>query len=111
MGDMEMDAQATELQDAENNLKQLMADLTRATARAQEAVAKIASKTAIAAALRAPHRACGPAQWPLCSFQAAPCARLAAWSGKTRAVLAGSVQSPPPLQSRLISARSLSRST
>jgi len=48
MGDMEMSAQATELQDAENNLKQLMAELSKATEKAQEAVAKIASKTATA---------------------------------------------------------------
>ena len=39
-----MKAQATKLQDAENDLKQLMADVTRATAKAQEAVARIASK-------------------------------------------------------------------
>jgi hypothetical protein len=43
-GEMEMKAQATKLQDAENDLKQLMADVTRATAKAQEAVARIASK-------------------------------------------------------------------
>jgi len=48
-GDMEMNAQATELQ-AENDLKQLMADLTRAMEKAQEAVAKIAPKTAAATA-------------------------------------------------------------
>jgi len=41
-----MKAQATKLQDAENDLKQLMADVTRATAKAQEAVARIASKAA-----------------------------------------------------------------
>jgi hypothetical protein len=43
---MEMNAQATELQ-AENDLKQLMADVTRAIERAQEAVAKIAPKAAV----------------------------------------------------------------
>ena len=43
---MEMKAQATKLQDAENDLKQLMADVTRATPKAQEAVARIASKAA-----------------------------------------------------------------
>jgi len=41
-----MKAQATKLQDAENDLKQLMADVTRATAKAQKAVARIASKAA-----------------------------------------------------------------
>ena len=45
-GEMEMKAQVTKLQDAENDLKQLMADVTRATAKAQEAVARIASKAA-----------------------------------------------------------------
>jgi hypothetical protein len=44
-----MSAQATELQAAENNLKQLMAEVSRATEKAQEAVAKIASKTAAGA--------------------------------------------------------------
>jgi hypothetical protein len=48
MGDMKMKTQATELQAAENDLKQLMADVTRAVEKAQEAVAKIAPKTASA---------------------------------------------------------------
>ena len=43
-----MDAQATKLQTAENDLKQLMADVTRAMEKAQEAVASIASKAAVA---------------------------------------------------------------
>jgi hypothetical protein len=43
---MEMNAQATRLQAVENDLKQLMADVTRAMEKAQEAVAKIASKAA-----------------------------------------------------------------
>jgi ABC-type Fe3+-hydroxamate transport system substrate-binding protein len=47
---MEMNVQTTTLttmlQGAENDLKQLMADVTRATEKAQEAIAKIASKTA-----------------------------------------------------------------
>jgi t-SNARE complex subunit (syntaxin) len=43
-----MKTQATELQAAENDLKQLMADVTRAVEKAQEAVAKIAPKTASA---------------------------------------------------------------
>jgi hypothetical protein len=43
---MEMKAQRTKLQDAENDLKQLMADVTRAMEKAQEAVARIASKPA-----------------------------------------------------------------
>jgi hypothetical protein len=51
MGDMEMNAQASELQAAEDNLKQLMAEVTRAIEKAQEAIAKIALKngTTIAA--------------------------------------------------------------
>lgn len=46
MGNMEPNEQATELQVAENDLKRLMADVTRAMEKAQEAVAKIISKTA-----------------------------------------------------------------
>ena len=45
-GEMEMNAQATKLQAAENDLKELMADVTRAMEKAQEAVARIASKAA-----------------------------------------------------------------
>jgi t-SNARE complex subunit (syntaxin) len=45
---MEVNAQATKLQDVENDLKQLMADVTRAMEKAQEAVARIACKTATA---------------------------------------------------------------
>ena len=45
-GEMEMNAQATKLQAAENDLKQLMADVTRAVEKAQEAVARITSKAA-----------------------------------------------------------------
>jgi hypothetical protein len=41
---MEMNAQATKLQAAEND--QLMADVTQAMEKAQEAVARIASKAA-----------------------------------------------------------------
>jgi len=37
-----------ELEDAENDLKQLMADVTRAMEKAQQAVARIASKAATA---------------------------------------------------------------
>jgi hypothetical protein len=47
-GEMEMNAQATKLQAAENDLKQLMADVTRAMEKAQEAVASIAPKAAAA---------------------------------------------------------------
>ena len=43
-----MKTQATELQAAENDLKQLMADVTRVMEKAQEAVARIASKAATA---------------------------------------------------------------
>ena len=45
---MEMNAQATKLQAAENDLKQLMADAARAAEKAQEAVARITSKAAAA---------------------------------------------------------------
>jgi hypothetical protein len=45
---MEMNAQSTKLQAAENDLKQLMADVTRATEKAQQAVARIVSKAAAA---------------------------------------------------------------
>ena len=43
-----MNAQATKLQAVENDLKNLMADVTRAMEKAQEAVARIASKAATA---------------------------------------------------------------
>ena len=43
-----MNAQAPKVEDAENDLKHLMADVTRAMEKAQEAVARIASKAAIA---------------------------------------------------------------
>jgi hypothetical protein len=45
---MEMNAQATKLQAAEEDLKQLMADVTRAMEKAQEVAARIASKAAAA---------------------------------------------------------------
>src|SRR6516225_9926826 len=47
-GEMEMNAQATKLHAAENDLKQLMADVARAAEKAQEAVARITSKAATA---------------------------------------------------------------
>jgi t-SNARE complex subunit (syntaxin) len=47
-GEMEMNAQATKLQAAENDLKQLMADVSQAMEKAQEAVARIASNAAAA---------------------------------------------------------------
>jgi hypothetical protein len=43
---MKMNAHATKLQAAENHLKELMADVTKAMEKAQEAVARISSKTA-----------------------------------------------------------------
>ena len=43
-----MNARATGIQAAENDLKQLMADVTRAMEKAQEAIAKIASTAAAA---------------------------------------------------------------
>jgi len=47
-GETEMNAQATKLQVAENDLKQLMADVTRTIEKAQQAVARISSKAAAA---------------------------------------------------------------
>ncbi len=44
MGTWKMSLMATKLQAAENDLKQLMADLTRAVEKAKEAVARIASE-------------------------------------------------------------------
>jgi hypothetical protein len=49
-GEMVMNAQATKLESAENDLKELMADVTRAMEKAQEAVAKIACEAEAAAA-------------------------------------------------------------
>ena len=46
-GETEMNAQATKLQAAENDLKQLMADVARAVEKAQEAVARITPKAAV----------------------------------------------------------------
>ena len=43
-----MNAQAPKLEAAENDLKQLMADVTRAMEKAQEAVARLASTAAAA---------------------------------------------------------------
>jgi hypothetical protein len=43
---MEMNAQTPKLQAAENDLKKLMADVTRAMEKAQEAVARMAAKAA-----------------------------------------------------------------
>jgi hypothetical protein len=43
---MDMSAQPAKLQAAENDLKQLMADVTRAMEKAQEAVARMAAKAA-----------------------------------------------------------------
>jgi hypothetical protein len=45
---MGMSAQPAKLQAAENDLKQLMADVTRAMEKAQEAVARLAAKAAAA---------------------------------------------------------------
>ena len=45
-GEMQMNAQATKLEGAENDLKQLMADVTRAMEKAQEAVARISPQAA-----------------------------------------------------------------
>jgi hypothetical protein len=47
---MKMNAQETNLQAAENDLKQLMANVTRAIEKAQEAVGRITSKGVVATA-------------------------------------------------------------
>jgi hypothetical protein len=46
MGDKDMQSQPTKLQSTENDLKQLMADVTRAMEKAQAAIARIAAKGA-----------------------------------------------------------------
>jgi hypothetical protein len=43
-----MNAQATKLQAAENDLKQLMADVTRTIGKAQQAIARISTKATAA---------------------------------------------------------------
>jgi hypothetical protein len=48
--DMEMKTQATKLQAAEDELKQLMADVSRAMRKAEEAIARIAPNEAAAMA-------------------------------------------------------------
>lgn len=45
-GDVEMTTETTKLQAAEKDLKQLMADVTRAVEKAQQAVARITGKSA-----------------------------------------------------------------
>jgi hypothetical protein len=45
-----MNTRATALQAAEDNLKQLMADLSRAMAKAEEAIAKVGSNAPITGA-------------------------------------------------------------
>ena len=55
-GEMEMNAQAAKLQAAENDLKQLMADVSLAMEKAEEAAARIAPR-------QRPH----PISQPLCS--------------------------------------------
>jgi cell fate (sporulation/competence/biofilm development) regulator YlbF (YheA/YmcA/DUF963 family) len=46
--EMQMNAQVTKLEGAENDLKQLMADVSRAMEKAQEAIARIAPNAATA---------------------------------------------------------------
>ena len=48
--DMKMNAQVTKLQAAENDLKELMADMTRAIKKAEEAIGKIAPHTLLGTA-------------------------------------------------------------
>jgi hypothetical protein len=50
MGDMGMTAHAMKLQAAEDNLKQLMVDVTRAMKKAQEAVARVTGDGPVATA-------------------------------------------------------------
>ncbi len=52
-GDVDMAMPATKLLAAESDLKQLMADVTRAMEKAQDAVARIAGKAAAAEAAEA----------------------------------------------------------
>jgi hypothetical protein len=47
---MEMNAPATKLQAVENDLKRLMADVTQAVEKAQQAIARIASTAAVVTA-------------------------------------------------------------
>ena len=47
---MEMTAQVSKLQAAENELKRLMADVSRAMEKAQEAIAKVGGHVAVAKA-------------------------------------------------------------
>jgi hypothetical protein len=47
-GDMKMNAQATKLQAAENELKQLMSNVTQAMEKAQDAIGRIAPQAASA---------------------------------------------------------------
>jgi hypothetical protein len=47
---MKMNAQVTKLQAAENDLKELMADTTRAIKKAEEAIGKIAPHTLLSTA-------------------------------------------------------------
>jgi hypothetical protein len=47
---MKMNAQETKLQAAENDLKQLMANVTRAMEKAQEAVGRITSREVVVTA-------------------------------------------------------------
>jgi hypothetical protein len=49
-----MSAGATKLQTAETDLKQLMADVTRAMQKAQDAIARIAPKAAVPAETASP---------------------------------------------------------
>jgi hypothetical protein len=48
--DMKTNAQVAKLQDAENDLKELMADMTRAIRKAEEAIGKIAPQMLLATA-------------------------------------------------------------
>jgi hypothetical protein len=64
-----MNAQATTLQTAENDLKQLMADVTRAMEKAQEAVARITSEAVAATAETGSTTSSHCAQLMICRYQ------------------------------------------
>ena len=55
-----MNAQATKLEAAENELKQLMANVSRAMEKAQEAVERIGSQAVVAAPARNIRDGAGP---------------------------------------------------
>jgi hypothetical protein len=59
---MDMSAQPAKLQAAEHDLKQLMADVTRAVEKAQEAVARMAAKAAAPTETEAASSSCASSE-------------------------------------------------